>query len=285
MQRHQSRRACPGWIAALGLAAAGALLGAQTPDAPVFEVVSVKTNDSGTLNSSSLVMAGGRYQATNATLRTMIRTAWQVHDDQIVGGPDWMGVDRFDLTGKAAGNPPLQGFIIQARLMLRAALMDRFKLTLRPERREIPVYALVVARTDRRTGPQLARTDLESCSGPPRPVPVAPGAPEPSDATPCDSAFSRPAHLSGRGRDAATLITQIGQWADRVIVDRTGLTGRYDWDLQWTPEARSPALTTAPIAGVPFVTALQEQLGLKLESQRAPVDVLVIERAERPTPD
>ena len=274
-----------GWVALVGLlAAGGTLLRAQTANVPVFEVVSVKPNDSGTVDSSSMVMAGGRYLARNATLRSMIRTAWQVHDDQIIGGPDWIGADRFDLTAKAPGNPPLAGFIIQARLMLRSALADRFKLTLQPERREIPVYALVLARSDGRTGPQLARTDAASCAGPPRPVPVAPGAPEPSEPSPCDSAFSRPAHLSGRGRDAATLITQIGQWADRVVVDRTGLTGKFDWDLQWTPESLTP-LTGAQTTGVPFVTALQEQLGLKLEAQRAPIDVLVIARAERPTPD
>jgi hypothetical protein len=164
MQRNHGRRGCRGWIvAAVGLlGTASVLLEAQTPDAHAFEIVSVKPNDSGARNSSSLVMAGGRYLATNATLRTMIRTAWQVHDDQI---------------------------------------------------------------------------------------------------------------------------TQIAQWADRVVVDRTGMTGKFDWDLQWTMEARSPELTIAPTRGVPFVTALHEQLGLRLEPQRAPVDVLVIARAERPTPD
>jgi uncharacterized protein (TIGR03435 family) len=277
---------CRAWMLAVGLSmAAGALLGAQAAPAPAFEVVSVKPNDSGAPGSSSLVMAGGRYLATNATLRTMIRTAWQVHDDQIIGGPDWIGVDRFDLTAKAAGNPPLQGFIVQARLMLRSALADRFKLVLQPERREIPVYALVLGRSDGRTGPQLTRTDPASCAGPPRAISVAPGAPEPSEPSPCDSAFSRPAHLSGRGRDASTLVAQIAQWADRVIVDRTGLTGQFDWDLQWTIEPRSPEPAAAPTTGVPFVTAVQEQLGLKLEPQRAPVDVLVIRRVERFTPD
>jgi uncharacterized protein (TIGR03435 family) len=81
----------------------------------------------------------------------------------------------------------------------------------------------------------------------------------------------RPARLSGRGRDAATPITQIGQWADRVVVDRTGLAGTFDWDLQWTPESLTP-LTGAQTTGVPFVTALQEQLGLKFEAERPTAD-------------
>jgi uncharacterized protein (TIGR03435 family) len=271
-------------LLAILTAGAHVCLSAQTTETPAFEVVSVKPNDSGSDRSSSMVMPGGRYNATNATLRMMIRTAYQVHDDQIVGGPDWISTERFDLMGKAAGNPPVQGFIAPARLMLRAALAERFKLTLRNEQREIPVYALVSARADGRTGPQLMQTDMRSCEGPPRAVPVVAGAAETSELLPCDSSFARPLHLSGRGRDFSTLVNQVYMAAaDRVVVDRTGLTGRFDWDLQWTLEPLTAA--GAPAAGISLFTALQEQLGLRLESARGPVDVLVIVRAERPGPD
>jgi uncharacterized protein (TIGR03435 family) len=98
---------------------------------------------------------------------------------------------------------------------------------------------------------------------------------------PCDAAFARPTHLSGRGRDFATLITQVSAWADHVTIDGTGLTGKYDWDLQWTPDRLDVDPVAAP--AISLTTALREQLGLKLEARRGPVDVLVITHAERPS--
>ena len=256
---------------------------AQGPVEPAFEVVSVRPNDSGDEGSSSIVLPGARYNARNVTLRMMIKTAYQVHDDQIVGGEGWVDTERFDLTAKGAGNPTPTEFVTQARLMLRPALADRFRLVLRRERREIPVYALVFARDDRRPGPQLAPTDLAACDGAPKAVPVAPGAPEENIPTPCNSAFSRAGHVSARGRDISTLGTQVLAWADRIVVDRTGLMGKFDWDLQWSQTALET--TSAPASAVSLFTALREQLGLRLEPTRAPVEVLVIESAQRPTPD
>jgi uncharacterized protein (TIGR03435 family) len=271
------------WLSPLLLVtwSAGAIAAQDSPE-PAFEVVSIRPNASGDERSSSIVQPGARYNATNVTLRMLIKTAYQVHDDQIVDGAGWVDTARFDVAAKGAGNPSTTEFVGRARLMLRPALAERFRLLLRRERREIPVYALV-ARDDGRAGPQLIRTDLPACEGPWRPVPVAPGAAETNPPTPCDSAFSRPGHAGARGRDISTLVTQVFAWADRVVVDRTGLAGKFDWDLQWSPEGLATA--AAPAAGVSLFTALREQLGLKLEPTREPVEVLVIERAERPMPD
>src|SRR5262245_21633878 len=221
---------------------------------PAFEVVSVKPNASGDANSTSIVQPGARYTATNATLRTLIKTAYQVHDDQIVGGPGWMSTERFDLVARGAGNPTTTEFITQARLMLRAALTDRFRLALHRETRDIPVYALMLASRDGRFGPQFRRAD-EKCSGPGAPLPVASDVPEPVPELLCDAGFSRAGHLGGRARDFPTLVRSLSTWTDRVLIDRTELSGRFDWDLQWTPESLSPEVAT--VAGrLPLVTAL-----------------------------
>jgi len=262
-------------------AAALAPIAAQEP---AFDVVSVKPNVSGDERSASYVQPGGRYTASNATVRMLIKTAYGVHDDQIVGGPDWIDTARFDVTAKAAdATPTASAFRDMARLMLRRALEDRFKLALVRERREIPVYGLTVARSDGRLGPQLIRSDLRACDGPWTSVPITPGLPEPNPPSPCNSGFSRSGHVAARAVDFSTLVTQVSGWADRLVVDRTGLSGQFDWDLQWTPAA----LSTAPAdsSGVTLATAIQEQLGLKFESRRAPIDVLVVARVERPMPD
>ena len=212
-----------------------------------------------------------------------MKTAYQIHDTQIVDGPGWIDVDRFDVSAKASEALSAMAFIERARLMLRPLLADRFKLVVRNERREIPIYGLVPARGDGGFGPQFQRTDPSDCDGPGRVVVTpAAGAAEPGELLPCNMSFLRPMHVSARGAEIATLITHLRSGADRVVVDRTGLTGRFDWDLQWTREALD---TSAPATGVSLFTAVREQLGLRLDAQRGMVDVLVIERVEKPTPN
>src|SRR4030095_14560884 len=151
----------------------------QAQNAPAFDVVSVKPSDAPNEQTASFVQPGARYTAINMTLRMLVKTAYGVHDDQVAGGAAWIATERFDITAKAEGNPPGGVFRDQARLMLRQALADRFNLVLHSERREIPIYALVVARTDGRLGPQLARSDASECSGPTKAVPTAPNTAEP----------------------------------------------------------------------------------------------------------
>ena len=135
-------------------------------DAPTFEVASVKLNKSGD-RFIGFTYQGGRFKATNVPLRVLIRNAYQVHDSQISDGPNWVNSDRFDIVAKGdVGASP--AFPIQLRegasklqLMMRALLVDRFKLAVHRETRQIPVYALVVARRDGRLGPELRRSDVD----------------------------------------------------------------------------------------------------------------------------
>ena len=252
-------------------------------DVPAFEVASIKPNVSGAPGTASYVQPGGRYTAINVTLRMLIKTAYQIHDTQIVDGPGWMDIDRFDVSATALEAVTAQAFIERARLMLRPMLADRFKLVVRNERREIPIYGLVLARADGGFGPQFQRTDPTSCDDPPRlVVKAAAGAAEPAEPLPCNMSFGRPMHVNARGAEIATLITHLRGGADRVVIDRTGLTGRFDWDLQWTQD---PLAASASPAGVSLFTAVREQLGLRLDAHRGMVDVLVIERVEKPAPD
>jgi hypothetical protein len=164
----------------------------QTPDTPAFDVVSVKPNVSGDENSSSCVQPGGRYTAANMTVRMLIRTAYGVHGDQIAGGPGWIDTERFDIVAKAEGYASGAAFRDQARVMLRKALADRFRLTLVPE---------------------LVRSDMERCQGPVTSLPAAQGAAEPSPAMPCDSSFFRAGHIGARAVEFPTLVTRLGRHA------------------------------------------------------------------------
>jgi uncharacterized protein (TIGR03435 family) len=259
-------------------------LAAQNAGTPAFEVVSVKRNVSGEQASSSIVQPGGRYSATNMTLRMLLKTAYSVHDDQIAGGPDWLDSDRFDIIAKAATDRPTNVFRDEARVMLRSALTDRFGLELHRERREIPVYVLVLAARDGSLGPNLRRSNPDECGKPARPFPGAAATPESTGDRPCGSGFARAGYLAARAMDVSLLTGRLGAWTDRVLVDRTGLSGTFDWDLQWTPDALTPDVTNSATA-VPLVTALREQLGLRLEARREPSEVLVIDRVSRPVPE
>lgn len=251
---------------------------------PAFDVVSVKPNASGDTNSSSIVQPGGRYNATNMTLRMLVKTAYGVHDDQIAGGPSWINEDRFDIAAKADADRPTSVFRDEARVMLRSALADRFRLEMHRERREIPAYALVLARRDGSIGPKLRRSNAAECDKPAKPFPGAGAASESIADQPCGSGLGRAGYQAARAMDFSVLVTRLGAWTDRVLVDRTSLAGSFDWDLQWTPDTLITDATSASL-NVPLVTALREQLGLRLEARREPADVLVIDRAERPDPD
>jgi uncharacterized protein (TIGR03435 family) len=279
-------------VGAVGIVAvAGAVLTAQTPVSPAFESASIKPNTSSDQTSSSVVQPGGRYSATNATLRMLVQTAYGVHDDQIVGGPTWTHSARFDVVAKAEGNASTGVFIDRARLMLRQMLADRFRLTLHHETRDLPIYALVVARRDGRLGPQLRPSDAVECTAaealnPRAPAPTG----DPDVRLPCGGGFSRQGHMAARASMFVMFVTGLSNWSDRLVFDRTALAGSFDWDLQWSAERLSADTPNAASdrssdAGLSLFTALQEQLGLKLESTTGPVDALVIDHVERPTED
>jgi uncharacterized protein (TIGR03435 family) len=252
-------------VVAFVLVFAHATLGAQNPAATkstaAFEVASVRRNVSGDLRQSSDREPGGRVTAINVTLRDLVRGAYRLHDQQLVGGPEWFDRDHFDVTGKA----PAGASDAEHGAMMRGLLIERFSLRVHWEQRELPVYELVLARGDGRLGPGLR----------PRPD-CAIGERRESDKAPCGGALFGPGRLTVRGQPLP------GFARDRIVIDKTGLTGNFDIDLEYTPDpGEFPPIGPPPPANAPSLpTALEEQLGLRLRPARAMVDVLVVDRAE-----
>jgi uncharacterized protein (TIGR03435 family) len=260
------------------------LLCAQSAGNPTFDVASVKPNHSNDEESASVVLPGGRYAATNVTLRTLVKSAYGLHDNQLVGGPSWINSERFDVIAKAEGYTTPSAFRDQARLMLRPLLADRFKLVLRRDRRDLPVYALVLAKSGGGFGPQFRRSDARDCNGVLKAMSTVAGAAEPAAPLPCGAEIYRPGHLAARGMALSNFVLNVSRWTDRIVVDRTGLEGKFDWDLQWIPEDLTVDSTGAP-EGPSLSAALRDQAGFRFERQRSSVELLVVEGAERPESD
>jgi bla regulator protein BlaR1 len=272
---------------------------AQTPaSGPTFEVASIKRNNSGDERVMLRNQPGGRFNATNVTLRMLIRQAYQLQDFQIVGGPSWLNDDHFDIVAKADGTAQ-DGFAAQMRgggptqvqLMIRALLTERFKLVVHNETKDLPIYALILARSDRRLGPELKKSDTDCAAlaaarrGGPPPPPPGPGQP-----MPCGIRMGMGTLVMG-GASLSQFASSLGMSAGRIVIDKTGLTGPFDLNLTWTPDQMAqrppgaPDLPPIDPNGPSIFTAVQEQLGLKLDSQRGLVEVLVIDKAELPTPN
>ena len=262
---------------------------------PAFEVASVKRNKAGGNGpSGTRVLPSGQFVATNAQLPQLIANAYGMPlqpllPSQIVGAPDWMSTEHFDILAKAEGPIP-PGPASPVPLMLRALLAERFQLVVHNEIRELPIYALVPARSDRRTGPQLTPATIDCSAGRGRGVPPPPPpAPLPGERPPCGIRFlvgnlSAGAITMAQFTNALSRIPAV----NRIVQDRTGLAGAFDVDLKWTPDqlpqnlpAGIPNQLPVDPNGPSIFTAVQEQLGLKLESSTGSVDVLVIDRVER----
>jgi uncharacterized protein (TIGR03435 family) len=268
---------------------AGSLgLAAQTP-APTpdvkFEVASIRRNVSAETGAQVRVLPGGQVTVTNNTLFNIVRNAYGVQPFQIVPGkntPDWFDRDRWDIVAKVA--PEAVTSQLQVVLLLQGLLADRFKLVAKRETREMPVYALVLARPDGKLGPQIRESGGE-CEA----MRVAREAGAPAPPLP-PKGFCGTRTGNGSVSTSSVLLTDfarnIAPATGRFVVDRTGLTARYDLDVKWTPDqALAGGAAGAATDGTSLFAALQEQLGLKLEAQRAPVDVVVIESVERPVED
>jgi len=241
-----------------------------------FEVASVKLHTSDDQRMMMVAQPGGRFVAANVPLRLVIRTAFQLQDDQIVGGPAWLATDRFDIEARALGMPGAPS--AQLLTMLQSLLADRFRLTTHHETRELPIFALARARRDGSLGTGLRPT---ACPEP---------AVDLSQPQPCAKISNGFGSLTVRGMPFDQFTPYLAPYLNRVVVDRTGLDGRYDIDLKWAPEqpgaASSPPDPRATDLNIPSIfTAIQEQLGLKLDSARGMVDVLVIDTLEHPTPN
>jgi uncharacterized protein (TIGR03435 family) len=275
----------------LGVLQAPMLL-AQTQVAaalPSFEAASIKRNASGE-SGGSFGSRGSQLVVTNNTLFNIIRNAWGIQANQILGGPDWVRSDaeRFDITAKAPDGAKPD----QMLRMAQALLAERFKLKIHRESRDVPIFALVMARADRKLGPHITPAAFDctalraAIARGERPTPPAPIGDRPA----C-GARTVPGRFLIGGYPMADFARNLSSFVGgRPVVDRTGLTGIYDLELTWTPEAPPAGRDGALPAGVdpngPSVfTALIEQLGLKLEATTGPVEVLVIDSADHPTPD
>lgn len=228
-----------------------------------FDVVSIKPNTTGISNAIAPLQSNGSFSASNVGLKSVIANAYEVRVFQIQGGPDWLTTERFDIIARGREGTPNQ----LRPAMLRTLLAERFKLVAHVETREQQVYSLTLSRSDGRLGPQLQ-----------------PSAPESGAVAgyPMSSVGNGTARINGRRVSMDTLAIMLtGSVFNQRVLNRTGLSGEFDIDLRFTPDS-SPAV--APEYPSIF-TAVQEQLGLKLEPSRGPVEILVIDSVERPTPN
>jgi uncharacterized protein (TIGR03435 family) len=232
--------------------------------APAFEVATVKRSPDLMKYSGVQFPGGGRFEASQLTVKAMVAFAYDIRDFYVSGGPGWAGTDRFEIVAKAdpSATPA------QMRAMLQTLLAERFKLAVRRETKEATVYQLLVAK------------DGVNSSGLPE-----------SSLKVGGIRFLGRGQIEGIGNTMSGLANYLQTLLDRVVVDKTGLTGNYDFKLSWTPDesqagkpgAQAGLANAAEPGGPSIFTALQEQLGLKLESSKGPVEALVIEHVEKPS--
>ena len=260
---------------------------------PRFEVVSIRENKTPVLDpeeSSISLMPGGRFVTTKWPLRQIILMAFGLQPQQLVDAPDWIDTARYDISATAGG--PLSQEM--ADLAIQRMLADRFNLAVHRETREFPIFALTLARSDGRLGPKITKSAVDCKAimkanmaargdGPRIEVPQLP------NGRPACLVSQRFGRVLAGGSTMADLALLISRTTGRIVQDRTKLGGGYNIDLEFTPDSTVYAGGTPP-PGAPldpnapsFFTALEDQLGLKLESVRAPIEVLVIDGIERPT--
>ena len=268
-------------VVAVVLGSGVVAMSAQAPPAPSFEVASVKRNVSGERVSIVRLPPSGTATIVNASLQAIIRTAFDVRDYQLVGAPEWIANERFDVTAKI----PAETRLDQIPLMLRRLLAERFALRVRRETQEQRVYALSVARPDGRLGPQLTRSVVD-CAATRESRRLGQAPPLTDGGIQCGERMGR-GHVALGNRPLSRLLPILEETVGRPVDDRTGLSGLFDLTLQWrtdlTGEQPAPAVGAQNLPSI--FAAIEEQLGLKLAAITAPLEVLVIESVARPTPD
>jgi uncharacterized protein (TIGR03435 family) len=246
-----------------------------------FEVASIKVNNSGSENFGFTPRPGGVMVATNVSARQIVTYSYSMQNSRVEGGPDWLDTVKYDISAKAseAATPD------QMLLMFRTLLADRFKLVMHIDARETPIFALLRARTDGRLGPQLRASSTVDCDAA-RAAQARGAAIAAADGRPICGGRTTRGFISAGAVSMEELARNLSRLVGRVIVDRTGLQGRYDFDVKFTPEGElTAAADRGPDIMPSLYVALEEQLGLKLEPQRAPVDVVVIDSIQRPVED
>ena len=241
---------------------------------PVYEVVSIKPDKSGSGMVRMMTKPDG-FSASNVTLKMLLGTSYGIREDLMSGGPGWVDSVNFDIDAKVAGadvDAMKKLNNEQRRSMLQPVLADRFKLTIHTEIKQLPVYDLVLAKSGSKLKEAtvgdtydngIKSTDGKGGAGMMR---------------------MRPGQLNAQGVPITSLINQLAQQLHRTIIDKTGLTGKYDLTLTWTPDDTPPQEEATGDSSAPSIfTALQEQLGLKLQPSKGPVETLVIDHAEMPS--
>jgi bla regulator protein blaR1 len=260
---------------------------AQSSAAPLtFEVASIKPSSGDEHRVAMMFQPGGGFRATGATLKMLLTLAYDVREFQISGGPNWISSDRFDITARpersASQEPPTndprpmsdsQRKTMQEQMAqrLQALFADRFQLVVHRETKEQQVYALVVGKNGSKLQPTQGTGERQGMMRMGR------------------------GQVDGQGISVDNLAHALSNQLGRPVMDRTGLKGNFDIKLQWTPD---PGQSATPLGGAPppgvepppsdpngpsLFTAIQEQLGLRLESQKGPVEMIVIDRVEKPS--
>ena len=282
----------------LGIGVVAIPMSSQAPAGakPQFEVASIKSSGPVVSRITIAIQPGGRLVVEGFTLRMLVSRAYGVTDSRIFSGPNWAGSERFNIEAKAVRpNVDAAGFLNrdQLPLMLQSLLEDRFRLKVHREMRELPSYELLVARS----GPKIKLSADQSPPGP-LPPPLLGNADQRGAS---GNTGSRLRSSSGRGNGTTygsavtlvVLVNNLSQILGRPVIDKTGLDGLFDYELHWTPGMEQAAGPFGPNdlpppppsdASSPSIfTALQEQLGLRLESTKSSVETVVIDSAQRPS--
>jgi uncharacterized protein (TIGR03435 family) len=252
---------------------------------PAFEVVSVKPNRSGS-GSVRVDLPDDGYSATNIPLKLLVASAYGMKQEQISGAPSWVESARYDIQAKVAGSDvaAMRRLSIGGRnSMLQQVLSDRFKLKVHRGQQELPVYELVIAKK----GPKLKEATPADT--------YANGIKGPDGLARAGMMWMIPGQITGQAIPVSNLARLLSRQLGLTIVDKTGLTGKYDIKLQWDPEEWRGPMFAGPIGGnqeaapppdatgPSIFTALREQLGLRLQSTKGPVETVVIDHIERPS--
>lgn len=263
----------------------GTLALAQNPPTSIdtaFDVVSVKQNVRDGVPEAIALEPNGSVRFTAFPVRTLITIAYRAEGiqrfDQLVGGPAWIATDKFDINAKVANTADAATASNRLPLMLRALLRERFELRVHTETRSVPAFALVLARPDGRLGPEL-RESVTDCSG------GSNGSPAQNREVEC-GIRAVGGVITGRAVSASQLAGNLSGYStvDRFVTDRTGLMGRYDFRLEYSPAFLQGADVGGNV-GPSLFTALIEQLGLRLQPENITVPVLVIDQVSKPTAD
>lgn len=258
------------FIVVLALITASSTRAQNAPDKPrAFEVASVKLSDPNSQNYGIGTAPGGRFMANNWTLKRLIAWAYRVPDDQIFGGPSWVSTDKFDITAKTAGGtfpdndrPASPDELPPSRYLVQTLLAERFNMKLHREVRELPVFELMIAKK----GPKLEKAEA-GASGPPE-------------------IGSR--HIYAKTITVKAFCATLALVLRRAVIDKTGLDGAFAIHFEWSgnlTDSGDPIATSSAEGGASIFTAIEEQLGLRLESRKTASSVIVVDSADKLLPD